>query len=323
MKLNNLFLLSVIALLAACQSKQGNEVAEEGRAEEVQFDTATTEDVVIAMINEPFVDESNGVSRPKDDDVVGVQIFNERPDLWGFAIRETYEILNALNDSSKISDDLFRSFLVEYVSTIDKLNDLLFEHEDYEAFNSIIWSDESLHEDKAIEFEKGVAKQGYKIASTEGMIFIERNTDFLNEKLGKHFTSQMTEFYTMYSIENNNPFAEDGGIYLPLDKLVDRAVYWERFKSNYPQFTLSEYVENQNQSYTYYLMMGMDNTPSFGFSPNKELDEVFKNAYDYCIEKYPDTELSKLLREYLVLLTDSDFKETPAITDFTKKYNPY
>ncbi len=258
----------------------------------------------------------------KENKLINSSIFDIRPGLWKYASIKVEAIKKSLGDSTKsISNNDFKFFLEEYVSTINRLNDILYEHPDYEEFNSIIYADESLHKPKAIDFQRKVIEYGYRVASTEGAIFLERNTEFIKDHLGQYLTNDMTAFFELYAIEANQPYGEDGGIFLPLNQLVDRAIRWEKFHNSNSEFIFSEYASNELQAYKYFLMMGMDNTPAFGWT--NQFQDEFKNALEYSINTYPESKLSKLFQDYLELLEETDFKETEKVTQFVKPYRPW
>lgn len=203
------------------------------------------------------------------------------------------------------------------------MNEILFNSQDYEQYNSLVYDEEENLDPIARAFEVKLIDLGLDWSSTEGSVFIQRNTDYLKDKFSQFWSEGMEKFMHMYSIENDKMYANDGGISIPLNDMVDRVVYWEKFNCNFPDFVLSNHVSSAVREYTYFLLNGMDNTPAFGYDESETFSSDFKDTYHYTLRKYPDTDFGAIVKEYLKLLDESQFQRNDRIDDFLKNYSIY
>lgn len=303
-----------LVLLTSCSSS-----ISEGNKKSSIDSTQTTLDVVsIDSIKTMAV-------QPKQEaevsDTSSLSIFDERPGLWKYATRKAEVMRNYMGDSlDVISDEDFKFFLEEYSSTINRLNEILEVHEDYDVIGTLLYAEESLHDPKAVAFDLRLNDYGYTTASTEGFIFIDLNTEFLFAQFGQYLTPTMHYFLQLFANEINEPIGEDGGLIIPLKSLIDRTVRWEKFKTNNPAFVLNDYAEGKTNEYTYFILAGMDHTPAFD---SDQLSSMYREAYDYAIKKYPYTQLSTTLENYLAILQDEDYLLTDRVQRILDTRNPW
>ena len=243
--------------------------------------------------------------------------FNRLTELpLGLSTLKDFE-LNGDERSEKINDTLFIAFLKSFTEYQNKSNDLLYNNPKYEIYNTLAYSSNDSIYPEAIKFQDSIKQIGFIIATTEGSIFLEKNSSFLN-KFSPYLSERMNLFLIKYNLENNQPFAEDGALIITIDEHVKRMLFWEKFKNNHPDFELPKYAENQFEMYLFYLMFGMDNTPIY------EWDDTFKirieliDAYNRISMNYPNTRATKIINEYLKYIEKKNFKYDKSFNEYAK-----
>ena len=227
-------------------------------------------------------------------------------------------------DKSDVSevDKVFVELLKVQTTIQNNYNTHIYQLENYDEIETIIYSDKNLHTKAAKEFEKYVRENGFVIQSPEGMIFIEKDPAFLTQTFNEYLSENMRMFLRQYSSEINEPFGEDGGIKISFELFGKRTLFWEQFERKNPDFILPDYAKNKYDFYLYHLMSGMDNTPSFDWE-TKRLSNDYKESYETIINEFPNSKTSRILTEFLDILKQNDFLNTIEVQGFIKKYNPY
>ena len=168
-------------------------------------------------------------------------------------------------------------FLINFTTYQNNLNDSLYNDANYETYNTLIYSNETLIDPKAKEFEAIIKEYGFFISSSEGDIFLEKDPSFLNN-FTIYLSERMNVFKKQYIKEIKFPIAEDGGIIISTKELIERMLFWEHFARSNKGFELPEYAQEEFENNLFYLMFGMDNTPIFDWNsqPHKIKSELTK-----------------------------------------------
>ena len=257
------------------------------------------------------------VQKPK------ISFIEENKEHLAFTNNSIDKLIELYSDSTRIPDADIREFLEDYRLVIRRLNDSLYYHKEYETYNTLIFREEET-DPIAREFESQIINLGYKISSSEGSIYIDMNVKFVKDRLFRYFSPQMTDFFIIYQFENESVFMEDGSFMISFEEMADRAITWERFNTKYPDFEMSPYSDRQYGTYKYYLLAGSSHMRSFDY-PDYTFDPEnrYEKAYQYAIDKYPDSQLSAVLIEFLDLIEANERKKTPETEAFIKKHWPW
>lgn len=209
--------------------------------------------------------------------------------------------------STKNNDSLFMEFLINFTSYQNILNDSLYRDPNYETYNTLIYSDETLIDPKAKVLESIINEYGFFISSSEGAIFFEKNPSFLNN-FTIYLSETMNVFKKQYIKEIKFPILADGAIIISTKELIDRMLFWEKFASSNKNFELTEYAQVEFEMNLFYLMFGIDNTPIFDWNsqPYTIKSELIK-AFERVIEEHPESKSVKYLEDYLVFIEDKKF----------------
>lgn len=142
---------------------------------------------------------------------------------------------------------------------------------------------------------KSLAANGFTLDEGEGMVFPvvdwQRLVGFFQPKT----TPAMQQYLGQWALEQKDLDSDDGGLAIPMEQMVDRAVFWERFNQANPYF-INQSITRESESWnTLVLVNGMDNTP-ICYSEG-ELNEEAPKAWAYAQQKYPGTTVAKWCKE--------------------------
>lgn len=230
------------------------------------------------------------------------------------------------NDFEKSSpennDRAFKSYLAFQAKLMDSLNQQLIRNPDLEKIESTIWDDSTRHHPEGKAFMNKLFQNGLRLASTEGMVYIERETQTLRNYFYDNLSPSTQKFFGQFELETNQPMSADGGFIIPIKDVADRLGFWDAFLTSYPEHLFSDQAANNVKYDLYFFLIGLDNTPAFSYDDGK-LNKEFLEAYKYFIQKYPDSKNAGVIKEYLQLLEKAVYKQTEKIKEFSSKYNPY
>lgn len=225
------------------------------------------------------------------------------------------------SNSSDI-DKAFVELLIVQTEIQDNYNKVLWESEDYESLESIMYANEKLHTQKAKEFEKYAEENGFIIQVTEGAIYIEKSPTFLIETFNEFLSSSMKSYLKQYCDELEAPFMEDGGIIINFTTFRQRVLFWDNFDKQNPNFPLPNYPKNQFEFYLYHLLSGADNTPAFDWN-SKIILESYLKVYNEIIQENPNTRTAHILKDYTKILKLNAYKKNDELMNFMNKFDPY
>lgn len=238
----------------------------------------------------------------------------------GLTVLKDFE-QNGKNRSFGVNDSLFIEFLKSFTIYQNSMNDLLFDDPMYDVYNTLVYADNSLVDPKAKEFEDSVQNIGFYVAMSEGMIFLEKDPQFL-EKFSKYLSARMNMFRIQYSKEIQYPLAEDGGIIISTDEHIKRMLFWEKFANDYNDFELPDYANDQFEMYLFYLMLGMDNTPIHDWSDSLHIRPEVIATYKQIIEEYPNSRATAYLKDYMNYLKRKNFKYDRSFAEYGREKFP-
>jgi hypothetical protein len=248
---------------------------------------------------------------------------SQLPDSLSSSLKGLEIFKNDFEKSSPENNDrAFNSYLKFQAKLIDSLNQQLMRNPALEKIESTIWQDTTLHQPEGKAFMNKLFQNGLRLASTEGMVYIDRETQTLRNYFYDNLSPSTQKFFGQFELETNQPMSSDGGFIIPVKEVADRLGFWDAFLTSYPKHLFSDYAANNAKYDLYFFLIGMDNTPAFGHG-DETLDKEFLEAYKYFIQKYPDSKNAVVIKEYLQLLEKAGYKQTEEVKEFSEKYNPY
>lgn len=198
----------------------------------------------------------------------------------------------------------------EFYTLTEKLN---WTPEDYQAIS------EDKFDMAKYPLTVSLKENGFRLEEGEGMVFPVADWSKLQAFFGSKTTPAMRSFIDQNTAEQIEKPWDDGGIIIPLEKLADRAAYWEKFNRENPYFPLSEETKESERWMRLVLMNGSDNTPTFEYE-TQAITADFKNVWAYILQKYPGTDLAKITKEISDLCAADGWKRTKKVEEWQTKY---
>lgn len=226
--------------------------------------------------------------------------------------------IEELKKKEKTTDKIVMSFIRKYTKLVDELNEILIKNKGYDSLNNSYLSDKILEKQFALDFNKNVEVNGFRLASSEGMIYISQNTDFIKSETISLVDSISNEFINLYCFEFDNVCCEDAGVVIPTEELINRIYKWGELSKKTNKLEYKEYVENEFHSNLSLLFTGLDNTLSFD-RETKKFNEETLNSMTKFIENKPNSRATNEFKEFIELLKAENFEETQKVDDYLKK----
>jgi len=239
---------------------------------------------------------------------------------WTQAEKLKRSTIEALKKKEKPNDKIIMNFLNKYTKIVDELNEILIKYENYDSLNNSFHSDKKLIKQLALDFKRKVEENGFRFASSEGMIYISQNTDYIKLETLSLVDSISNEFINLYCMEFDNICCEDAGIIISTDELIDRISKWGEFSKKANKLEYKKYVEDEFYSNISLLFVGLDNTLSFDRETNKFNDKIL-NSMTKFIENKPNSRAGNEFKIFLELLKADNFEETQKVKDYLKRLN--
>lgn len=134
----------------------------------------------------------------------------------------------------------------------------------------------------------------------EGTFAVRTYSNFYYDIFKDYLSDDYKEYLKIIVRESEEPFASDGGVIIPVDKLGDRIIVWENFMKKYPNLDkkLKNLINKELLEYRNAYILGLDNTPTMS-DDGKILNEN-NIEFNRFIKKYlnsPTTEVIKYLQK--------------------------
>lgn len=160
-------------------------------------------------------------------------------------------------------------------------------------------------------------ESGYKIETAEGFFFPVIDYTFY-QKYYSALPSDLVAYLELMAVESEKPPAKDAALIIGWDEILNRAKRQEEFIREHSSSTQVEPVRQLLKRYLYFAMYGVDNTPLFSYQTKRMRPEA-KQAYEDFVQKEEKGKVSTLIKEYLGVLKENDFRLTPEVEDFRRK----
>lgn len=155
---------------------------------------------------------------------------------------------------------------------------------------------------------------GYKVETTEGSFFPV--IDYERYKMYSTYgTAEAKDYFDIMAVESNQPAAKDAGLLIGWDEILNRALAQEQFVKTHEASVKAEEIEQLRSRYISFMLTGLDNTPLFSYD-TKIMAEEAKTAYANALLGSRDSEVLKLIGDYMEVLRESDYKYTEKIEQF-------
>lgn len=163
---------------------------------------------------------------------------------------------------------------------------------------------------------KETKDSGYKVETAEGMFFPIINYEFY-KKYSAFVTMDIARYIDIMAIESENMPAKDGALVIGWDEIVKRALNQEEFINTHNNSLKIDEIKSLYRNYVMYALFGLNNTPLFSYD-TKIMSNNAKNAYLDAVETNTTDGFIMILRGYLNLLEENDYKLTDEVEDYRK-----
>lgn len=159
----------------------------------------------------------------------------------------------------------------------------------------------------------------YLRGGPEGGVFWDREPDFLLDNFMACFDEPMLDFLTQVAMEEAGELLfQDASYGIDPLEAAERAVFWEAFMKNHPDFALLN--DCKYNYFTYYSMLfcQLDNSPFFDYEKN-QLHDWLKKDLEKIAATWPETQVGKDVKAFLELLKINGYKDTEEVKTFRKE----
>jgi hypothetical protein len=192
-------------------------------------------------------------------------------------------------------DTDFRKFLAIQGKKLSVINERHKQSEMNETLAESIVSGTGFSKEEKI-FMDSLRSDGLAVEVGEGMSYVIRDWNFFSgEDLG-FLSMPVRSFIIQRAKDQNEGFAKDASLTISAVQLVDRVIWWKKFKDENPNFILADLASSHSQKFLAALVYGTDNTPLLTLS--KKLFEFHVRARDHLAKNYPRSPLARLLLPY-------------------------
>ena len=225
------------------------------------------------------------------------------------------DLLAELEQNNLPHDRLLVNYLNSYSKLVSEFNDILFDLDNYDSLNTLIYLNKEKIYQCAINFKEKVESSGLSIASSEGMIYLEKNTSFIKSEVLEQLDSVSAEFLNLYCLEIDTVCCTDGGLIISEEELVNRVLNWGNLLDKVSGLKYHKIVNSEFYSNLALLYWGQDNTPAFDRVSGK-YNQVSFDLMQNIIKQFPNSIVAKEFNEYSELIVKENFERTDNVNEF-------
>lgn len=163
-------------------------------------------------------------------------------------------------------------------------------------------------------------KCGMKMFFAEGSPYLKERPGIVLDEASEVLSANMRRYLAQEKIEEDQVWADDGGLTIPIQKVAERAIFWEKFATDLPSFIFTEDAIEKQKVYTGCLLGGLDNTPAFAYGSKPMLEDDYKAVYNWVMKMHPNTKTSKTISEYYELLKQTNFQNNDKARKYLERF---
>lgn len=254
--------------------------------------------------------ENNKKQEPKEENADTFVSFN-----WTKPNVLKQETISKLKKKVESADKIIMDFLLDYTEIEEEFNEILYEQNNFDSLNTLISEDESHRLQYALDFEQKVNANGFSITSSEGMIYLVKNTEFLKSTTADIDDPIASEFLNLYCKEIDMKCCEDAALIISKQELISRIFNWGEFIDKSNDLAYENYAENEFNDYLRLAYTGLDNTPSFDWD-TEIFDAELVVLMNKIITQSPNSKAANEFEPFIALLTTENFAKTKKVDDF-------
>lgn len=137
--------------------------------------------------------------------------------------------------------------------------------------------------------------------------------------IAPYLPPDLAAYVDIMAKESEQRMLEDGGIIIPLDEVITRALACEKFMVTYNASQRAEQISNLYSGYIDAYFFGADNTPAFDYATDK-LNQEFLDSYTKYASDSHESAFIAGLTAYLRTLTENGYVLNQAVSDAREKF---
>ncbi|NLW46294.1 MAG: hypothetical protein GXY86_03000 [Firmicutes bacterium] len=174
-----------------------------------------------------------------------------------------------------------------------------------------------IRDDKLKTIVVEAISNGYKVETAEGFFFPVIDYDFYDQ-YHQAVTLDLSTYLEIMVVESDRTPVKDAALMISWEEILSRALRQEEFIKEYAASTQVEAMENLIKRYVTFALFGCNNTPLFSYE-NKEIVLEAKKAFLNHPWNEERGSFSALMKEYLKVLKENEYKLTEEVDKFRKK----
>jgi hypothetical protein len=300
-----IFAAVILFWLAACKTSH----KKQPKAEKIQKKTGLIKNGNLNTFSGPLL-------KKYQDFLTGLNISTMESSV--VALKEYKFLFNAASQSTcDTAYILFDKYYKKLGDTIDELHnrDASIQYESLLADSNE--SPSRSISPKTAAYAERLTKNGFRIVTSEGDTYIVPDMDFEVADFKSYLSLPMQKYLMQMAKEDKQGFAEDAGLTISPNQLVDRTVWWEQFNQAYPQSMVAGDARGNYKDDLSVLLQGMDNSPVT--YDGKNIDDFFLKAFQYLQKSYRASRTNKLVEPYFNDLLRSDTTAAKALLKVYRK----
>lgn len=157
---------------------------------------------------------------------------------------------------------------------------------------------------------------GYKVETAEGFFFPVIDYNFYDQ-YHQGVTLDFSAYLEIMAVESDRMPVKDAALMISWEEVLNRALRQEEFIKEYAVSTQVAAVEKLLKRYVTFALFGCNNTPLFSYE-TKEMNPDAKRAYLKYSWDEARGSFSALIKEYLKVLKENEYKLTEEVDQFRK-----
>ncbi|HEX7714157.1 MAG TPA: hypothetical protein VF531_09045 [Bacillota bacterium] len=163
----------------------------------------------------------------------------------------------------------------------------------------------------------GAISNGFKVETAEGFFFPVIDYAFL-KKYRAVLPPDMVAYIDIMAEESDKTPVKDAGLMIGWEEVVKRALCQEKFIKEYGSSAQVRAVQQLLNRYLTFALFGTNNTPLFSYETQRMVPKA-KQIYQQYTWNNENGRFSALMKEYLSVLKENDFRLTSEVDTYRKK----
>ncbi len=211
------------------------------------------------------------------------------------------------NDDVKVRDTafvIFNQFHVRLCLRVDELH----QNDTTIQYDSLLTDSNGVHSSKitakTAEYDKMIKANGMRVASSEGIAYIEQDLAFEVKWFKEQLSEPFQKYLTQTADEQVGFWGDEGGFITTPKKLAEHTIWWENFITRNPNLLVSKDAKSRWQLGIDYLLTGLNSYPRLDY--DTAAYKEYTAAYSFVQNTSPNSKTNRLINPYFKLVAKKD-----------------